>query len=300
MSLTDKFPGPRTANLAASRMIFKNNSGIMFNISGKVSEFYSQSKSRANNGEINEDAKQLAKKEYCRTGYQVEDDIIKSIQSKMDKYIDSEHAITKKHSGVLAQKKLTTGSRDNPFSFHKYIPEISHIIGDEVLCAVRDYYNGAHVRPFEVILYRNFHIPPEDVEPGVISNQWHHDGDYPDILKIFVNISNVTKDDGPFHLVSRQDSISHMADYEHPRGVPDNVIKNSSNVVRATGPPGTTVIANTNQCLHRAGVPENGRTRDLLQIKLIPSSKPLTENWLEEAKEFDLAQSNRPPNSILS
>jgi hypothetical protein len=300
MSLTGSLPGPRTANLTASRKIFKNNSGVFFNISGKISEFYSQSKSQSNNGEVNEDAKQLAKEEYCKTGYKVEDDTINSIQSKMDKYIDSENAITKKHSGILAQKKLTTGSGNNSFAFDKHIPEISHIMSDEILCAVRDYYNGAHVRPFEVILYRNFHIPPEDVEPGVISNQWHHDGDYPDILKIFVNISKVTKRDGPFHLVSRQDSISHMADYEHPRGVPDDVIKNHSKVVRATGDPGTTVIANTNQCLHRAGVPEKGRTRDLLQIKLIPSSKPLTENWLEEAKEFDLTQANRPPNSILS
>lgn len=291
-------PGPQTLNLATSRVLFKNNSGIKTNIFSNVSEYLSQKRSSIDQNASEEYWKNRSKKGFYRPEFKVDPDIVNTIQSKMDKYIDSERNNTEKRSGNVINKRLCT-KYSNPFLFHEKIPEVKDVLNNDILSIARSYFNRAHVMPFEVNLYRNFHIPPEDLTDGLIANHWHQDGDYTDILKIFVNISDVTKKDGPLHFISREDTIDLMPIYQHPEGIPDDTVKNNSSVVRVTGNPGTTVFVNTNQCLHRAGVPEEGHSRDILQIKLLPSADPIPEDWLEKATEFDLTEANRPPKTIL-
>jgi hypothetical protein len=296
MEILNSLPGPQTASLVASRLLFKNNSGINFNIYGKMSTHSAQRRSKIT--EYGSDENNLSNGELHEVKNNIERDIIKEIQSKMEEYINSEHATNRKKNGKVIQKRLVSSGEDR-FLFHKHIPEISEVLTDHIRRLAQTYYNGAYIKPFEVKLYRNFHVPSKDVEPGTISSRWHQDGDYTDILKIFINISDVSEKDGPFHIVPRQDTISLMKNYKHQRGVPDEIVRNNANIIKATGEAGTTLIGNTNQCLHRAGVPEEGCTRDLLQIKLIPSGKPLPEDWLKKAVEVAQGEANRPPNTIL-
>ena len=51
-----------------------------------------------------------------------------------------------------------------------------------------------------------------------------------------------------------------------------------------TGPKGSTLFGNVTTCLHKAGTPDEGHYRDLVQIILIPSDKPLSENWVNDVE----------------
>ena len=45
------------------------------------------------------------------------------------------------------------------------------------------------------------------------------------------------------------------------------------------GPPGSTILANSSKCMHKAGVPEAGVLRDIMQFRIDPSIEPLRDDW---------------------
>ncbi len=62
-------------------------------------------------------------------------------------------------------------------------------------------------------------------------------------------------------------------------GVSIGEIENPEWMVKAVGPSGAAIFANTSECFHRADIPEEGRQRDLIEIQVRPSRRPLAEDW---------------------
>tara|TARA_X000000950_G_scaffold41682_1_gene45724 strand:+ start:32888 stop:33874 length:987 start_codon:yes stop_codon:yes gene_type:complete len=92
------------------------------------------------------------------------------------------------------------------------------------------------------------------------SQNWHLDGTDPKHVKFFVNISNVTKDDGPltflpkdvtYRLRLKNGGIKKYAGYEN-REFLNTAINN--HLITLTGKPGEGGIVDTSSCLHYGSV----------------------------------------------
>ena len=151
-----------------------------------------------------------------------------------------------------------------------YIPEVFHSIiekhGREI-----DRYLGKDYLYEPPLFFRTFNMPKELEVYDVYSNVWHqdsHDGER--LLKIFVCLMDIGKDDGPFMFLSRNDTLKHWPelmerwDFRKTAALPQYAEQQC-----ATGPKGAYLIINTANCMHRASIPSN--FRDMMQITLYPN-----------------------------
>jgi hypothetical protein len=53
-------------------------------------------------------------------------------------------------------------------------------------------------------------------------------------------------------------------------------------VVKFTGDAGSAILANTEHCFHRAGFPDEGNIRDIIQFQFTPARDPLSDNWTND------------------
>jgi hypothetical protein len=165
------------------------------------------------------------------------------------------------------------------------IPEIEALAGPRMRQIVEGCYR-AHVAIVSVDCYRIYHVEPEVRRRiDAYSHWWHFDQRPVDICKLFINLTPVTPEDGPFTIATietscrllrsaafrgRSDADFELADRHRREG----------GTARLLGPPGSAMLCNTQLCLHRAGVPAPGRHRDLLQLVFAASPQPLPERWL--------------------
>lgn len=165
------------------------------------------------------------------------------------------------------------------------IKEIEALAGPKMRQIVEGCYR-AHVAIVSVECYRIYHIEPEVCRRiDAYSHWWHFDQRPVDICKLFVNLTPVTPEDGPFTIATieasrrllrtasfrgRTDADFELADHHWREGA----------AARLLGPPGSAMLCNTQLCLHRAGVPAPGRHRDLLQLVFAASPWPLPDRWL--------------------
>jgi len=68
----------------------------------------------------------------------------------------------------------------------------------------------------------------------------------------------------------------------HRYNLSKDVLEDPNHVVKAIGPTGTAMLCNTELCLHRAEIPEEGHFRDIIQFQFGSSKKPLVDNWIEK------------------
>jgi len=132
----------------------------------------------------------------------------------------------------------------------------------------------------EFIIDAKFKIKSE-----LFSNHWHCDNrDTDSYWKIFILLSDVTDDDGPLHLVTRSRTKELMKMGFHTRDdydLSDDVLYDPKYLVKHTGPIGTVVIGNPTLCLHRAGIPSLGHTRDMIYLMLGRSDEPIRNDWID-------------------
>jgi hypothetical protein len=64
-------------------------------------------------------------------------------------------------------------------------------------------------------------------------------------------------------------------------------LEDDSRVFYMEGSAGTACLANVARCLHRAGVPKAGHTRDILLLAFRPATRPLAPGWLGGPMDTD-------------
>ncbi|NKB50508.1 MAG: hypothetical protein GKS02_14220 [Alphaproteobacteria bacterium] len=203
-------------------------------------------------------------------------ELIQTIEDKFSQMLAEGHPATEPRpiiDGVAYRFLLLDAGR--------YIPATAGLLDENVSNAVRGYF-GSNFGVMTLKIWRNLGAEPDVAAQGIYANNWHCDAQPTSILKMMVNLSDVTEADGPFHVQSRKDTKRIIrAGYgtrENYAGAA-NIIDNPNAVVKCTGPKGSMVLCNTELCMHKAGTVEPGRTRDMLQIELIPSPEPLPTDW---------------------
>jgi hypothetical protein len=116
-------------------------------------------------------------------------------------------------------------------------------------------------------VWRNHSIPAEFLNTELFSQHWHYDKvvDYRNI-QLFILLGDVTVDDGPFEYVANPDEHNIL-----PSVFERNNKDLNLNIRKLTGKRGDTLLFSTGSTPHRAGVPAEGRYRDIFSIAFFPA-----------------------------
>ena len=262
-------------NQSAGKAIFGNTVGIKHNLYGNINFIRNSRSDLKSKDPIIE---QFKSDGYLKLEFKYDKSLIDKIRAKYDKIIEDDKFSfgSGLHNGKFYKRQLI-----DP---HISIPELSSVLTDELIRIIEQYYGG-YFGVIRIEVWRTYHIPPELQKMDLISNSWHCDNRKTDRLKFFVNLSDVTENDGPLHLQSTKRTkelmkmkFNHREDY----GIPMEILEDPKHVVKLTGPAGSATLANTTTCLHRAGNPQT--TRDMIQFMFRSSKEPLSKDWIKEVK----------------
>lgn len=259
----------------AGRKIYGNTVGFKNNLSGSMKI----------DSSIDDDLKirnptlyDLKINHYALFNNNYDESLISSLKTKYDDLIENE-----KFSFPTAgyNDKIYCRHIKNPaINF----PEVSQLLSDDVKEMVQGYFNSDFTIK-HIACWRNYYVPDELKKFEMFSNFWHFDHREISELKYFVYMSNVSDDDGPFHVqsIKRTKELMKMGfknrqDY----GISQQILEDPEYVKKITGKIGTSYFGNANVCLHRAGDPSEGHQRDLIQFVFVPSKKPLSQTWLKD------------------
>ncbi|MBI49372.1 MAG: hypothetical protein CL850_03685 [Crocinitomicaceae bacterium] len=100
------------------------------------------------------------------------------------------------------------------------------------------------------------------------AENWHCDTYINNFFKIFINISDIKDIDGPTNILSKKETKKFVRanNYLNRKSYNQN---SNDDIFFNVGKRGKVLICNTTQCLHRAGIPEEGSFRDLLIISVL-------------------------------
>ena len=147
------------------------------------------------------------------------------------------------------------------------MPSVLSLVSDALRASVNEYF-GCPAEFTEVSAWRNWHVPDELTSLDLLSDHWHQDSHRSDIVKVFVALSDITDDDGPFHFIDRKASRRAIqSGYRYSVADATALEVEPGEVKRLIGPAGTAAIVNTIHCLHRAGLPAKGRQRDIIELR---------------------------------
>ena len=148
----------------------------------------------------------------------------------------------------------------------KFIPDIMVLLDDTLLELVEACHQ-CHVRLVGVTCWRNYHLTPNDSNNREFgySHYWHNDGQAIDTIKLFVALSTITEADGPL-MVLPKDVTRRLMNWRFDRKQIRHNNELNTQSSKVTGPRGTAALCNTTLCLHRAGIPNPHRHRDMLQF----------------------------------
>lgn len=154
----------------------------------------------------------------------------------------------------------------------KYV-EIIEVFTDEIQDIVQQYYR-CYVNLLNIHIYRITTPSKEWVKTAYgETGNWHTDGSSSESLKIFILLSDVSEKDGPMHLMnlSQTKDIIKGSNYKFASEKSNIFIEENYESTKFTGKKGKVMIVRTNDCLHRASIPEEGRTRDILTLYVTTS-----------------------------
>ena len=113
------------------------------------------------------------------------------------------------------------------------------------------------------LCYKTLHVPKSEENKSIYANHWHQDKPYSsNTLKIILPIQQITEEEGPMEILPKEIKF---------RDLKKNEIK--SKIYKAKMDSDEILIFNPNKCLHRAGIPSEGKARTQIMLQLNVSSK---------------------------
>jgi len=260
----------------AGKILFRNEAGLTKNLNAINTIKTIKNTQQKNIESDNPHLIEIVKNGFTNLARPFEPSLIKSVAEKCSKLVED-----KRYSFMRSEYDGKIYSRMINQVF-KLVPEINNLLTDEIINMVKEYYQG-NFGIKHVMMWRNYHIPAEvATKKEIFSSHWHVDGEEPTITTLFVNLTDVTDEDGPLHIQNRQRTselvkmgFKSRFDYHLPK----DVIEDPKHVVKHVGPLGSAIWANTEICFHRADNMGSGRYRDMFQFRFVPSDEPLKENW---------------------
>jgi len=256
----------------AGKKVFGNTVGLKRNFAGsmnkpKLDELLKKS---------NPKAYDLAQNEFLLLEKIYDDNVISKIKSKYDQLMESEEnsVVVSEHEGQVFSRHIK-----RPIQL---LPELENLLIDDVTNIIKGYY-GRNFQIKQVVCYRNYHVPSEiSSQFEMFADHWHCDRRNTSEMKLFVCLSDVTEDDGPFHVQSMEQTKYLMNAGFGTRenyDLPEEVLEDTKYVKKAIGSSGSAYFGNANRCMHKAGIPAIGHVRDIANFVFVPSDESLKDDW---------------------
>lgn len=203
---------------------------------------------------------------------------IKSIQDKENVKEFNEHGFSKINNINLdTLKKINfelklqnpKKEKNNRFQYKmnlNIINLIKKIIDTDFNFLLKDlskYYNS-NIYLGHALITRNYNYDPKEGES--YSSYFHCDGYLNTYFKILVNLSDVSEEMGPIHVINKKDTKKNIGllkynsrNLKKEKTINSKIFKNISKL-------GDALLINTTECLHKAGIPREGKYRDMLYL----------------------------------
>lgn len=193
--------------------------------------------------------------------------------NNFDKYgfsrLDSFNINTLNKIKLLLELQNPTKGKNNRFQYKinpKIINLIKELINDDcnkILSDMRIYFNS-NIYLGHALITRNYNYNPENGES--YSSYYHCDGYLNTYFKILINLSDVTEDMGPIHVINKIDTKKNVGlfkynsrNYKKEEELKSEIFVNNSKF-------GEGLLINTTECLHKAGIPKEDKYRDMLYL----------------------------------
>ena len=220
--------------------------------------------------------------------FKIEDnDLLKRIITRYNQIINSSE-----HAMIYDENNKITSPEKGKFFLLKdilsSIPEVIELLNQQVQEKLYHYY-GCHFLVTHISAYRTTNLPNAQGSSEVYAHKLHYDRHPSDTLKLFVNLSDVTLEDGPFNFFDRVNSKKVLkAGYKDRTnyGKAIDIIEDPEQKIFFTGKSGAAAIVDTTSCLHKAGIPKADHIRDLLIFNFESTSLPL--DMTTQAKLIDI------------
>lgn len=150
------------------------------------------------------------------------------------------------------------------------IPELEKLLKGRVT----SFLNSHYLQPYRLhsaAVWRNAHVPEDIAKTDQpYSLLWHNDHHTTDTVKLFILLSDVTEKDGPLHYLNKKWTkkiIRRGFRDRYNYGVSTTELEDPRYLQKLVGTIGDSLFCNTTICLHRAGIPDPGRIRDIMQFR---------------------------------
>lgn len=273
-------------NKVSGKIIFQNDVGLEGNLNAKRTlGIINQADPKSTIQESDDGfIVEFKKKGYAKLGCPYDDNLINSIREKYNKMIEDD-----RYSVIRRQYKNQVFNR-MIFRAFKLIPEVKQLLNDKIINMLEKYHGNFQVH--YVQMKRNYHVPAAFASQSeMYANYWHNDdqrdwydndGKMISVSKLFINLVNITEQNGPFHIQSKEKSKKLLEMGFKSRfnyNLPKEDLEDPNDMVKGVGPPGSTMWATTRYCLHRAEIPALGQHRDLIILQIKSSDEPLKDDW---------------------
>ena len=224
---------------------------------------------------------------------------LKNIGSEISKFHENGYVkinpdIEKEIEIINDNLKLDESIKEPPYKFiiNKQIDAaIKKIIYVKIKNEINDLevYFNCKIVPAMAHLRRNTHYHKVDFSHEHYSDNFHNDAYALTHFKIFFNLMNVTKDNGPMHIVSKKNTKNFLKkiNYKDRTNYNQKIIDDEllySNI----GKKCDTLIFDPTQCLHRATIPSEGNFRDYLTVTFIclPKKKSIIDKLVSSTNIY--------------
>lgn len=255
--------------VSISEKSFGNTAGFKQNFYGSIFSGYHRLSARpaaniqSKEASINVNA--LRKNGLVKLDNAIDKTVINKIRKKADKLYDEiQNPTNTKYIKVLAVDDIV-----------KHLPEVFEVFNKNIIAIINGFFNS-HFHIDEIVTRKTVHVPKNVLDMDeVYSNFWHCDSSPTCELAMFINLSDVTNQDGPTEAINKINTKKIIRKGKYSRDIDFNkqqVIGDKKQIVKFTGDAGAVMFAQTTKCLHRASIPEEGHVRDWLSFRLYPTA----------------------------
>lgn len=242
------------------RIFFGNDNNFIINLYGSYKRFLLKGINKKNS---------FLSKGYVVSG-QSSLEYCKELKSYIDKFV---------------KKKFDKSIFNYTIPNDKKIIEISKILfeSNKILKSnLKDIFSDKYVIS-NISIYRNHHINDQNLSDEKYSNFYHCDHYLKTMFKVFIILDDVDEKNGPLHFFDKNTTKKIIPKYYKSRKeyIPD--LDKIFLPKKFTGKIGNTLICSTTECLHKAGIPEKNKTRDIIVYNLFHFKK--NDPWYFE-KDF--------------
>ena len=264
-----------------ARWMFGNTAGAKQNLYGGLQLLYHRLLGHAGGKPATDPETKSGVADLRRNGFLkvkqplLNDEVIGKIQRKFAAKIKKENALN-------GGKYMVSYNSDEIL---REIPEVFEIVKNNRVREILRVYFGGGFHVHEIAYRRTLHVPKEITEQGeVYSDFWHCDSSPTSELALFVNLIDVTREQGPTMLIDKPTTRRFVRKFYRGRRDTGTVkalgeaIERDGHARTFIGAAGSMIFVQTTKCLHRASIPADGQQRDWLSFRFFPKRGSIVDN----------------------